>query len=268
MEQKKTLWIIAAVSVFLLVVMGAAMILYNPILGNSKKTASINPVEKVAQANTSSTSGWTNGNSQPEATSSPQVNDMFVVSENTTVLGFNQPAQTEENSQSTTIDLNALKRELASEAALNPNPAQNNINITVNLSEKENQAKIEEPPVVLTTEYYTGKAKDDEAAEKAAAVKKTETEPAKTVTKTTATATASAKQLHLQHQQRQQQLQQLKQLLPQQKLLLLHASGFRLQHTAIKRLPKTHVLFCPTKKSIRIFTLMRTTNQSCSTECA
>ena len=193
MEQKKTLWIIAAVSVFLLVVMGAAMILYNPILGNSKKTASINPVEKVAQANTSSTSGWTNGNSQPEATSSPQVNDMFVVSENTTVLGFNQPAQTEENSQSTTIDLNALKRELASEAALNPNPAQNNINITVNLSEKENQAKIEEPPVVLTTEYYTGKAKDDEAAEKAAAVKKTETAPAKTVTKTTATATTAAK---------------------------------------------------------------------------
>ena len=173
MEQKKTLWIIAAVSVFLLVVMGAAVILYNPVIGNSKKTAGINPVEKTAQVQTSSASGWTNTNAQTEAVSSPQVNDMFVVSENTTVLGFNQPAQTEAAAQSTTIDLNALKRELASEAALNPNPSQN-INITVNLSDKENQAKVEEPPVILTTEYYTGKAKEAEAAEKASSVKKTE----------------------------------------------------------------------------------------------
>ena len=193
MEQKKTLWIIAAVSVFLLVVMGAAMILYNPVLGSSKKAAGINPVEKVAQANTSSASGWTNGNSQAETTSSPQVTDMFVVSENTTVLGFNQPAQTEEDNKSTTIDLNALKKELASEAALNPNPAQNNINITVNLSEKENQAKVEEPPVVLTTEYYTGKAKEAEETEKATAVKRTETAVATTTTaKTTTTAAAPA----------------------------------------------------------------------------
>ena len=178
MEQKKTLWIIAAVSVFLLVVMGAAMIFYNPITGAGRKTASINPVEKTAQVQNSSQNGWTNANPQTETTSSPQVNDMFVVSENTTVLGFNQPAQAE-TAQSTTIDLNALKKELASEAALNPNPAQN-INITVNLSDKENLAKVEEPPVVLTTEYYTGKAKDREIAEKAASVKNTS--PAQTST--------------------------------------------------------------------------------------
>jgi hypothetical protein len=55
MEQKKTLWIIAAVSVFLLVVMGAAMILYNPSAGASRKVASIKPVEKSVQ--TSSQSG-------------------------------------------------------------------------------------------------------------------------------------------------------------------------------------------------------------------
>ena len=190
MEQKKTLWIIAAVSLFLLVVMGAAMIFYNPISGASKKVASINPVEKTTTAQ----SGWTNNNSQTQETSSPQVNDMFVVSENTTVLGFNQPVQTETSNQSTTIDLNALKRELASEAALNPNPAQNNINITVNLSDKENQQKVEEPPVVLTTEYYTGKAKEAEAAEKAASVKKTtETPASKTSSSTSTVAKASTK---------------------------------------------------------------------------
>ena len=198
MEQKKTLWIIAAVSVFLLVVMGAAVILYNPVIGNSKKTAGINPVEKTAQVQTSSASGWTNANAQTEAVSSPQVNDMFVVSENTTVLGFNQSAQTEAAAQSTTIDLNALKRELASEAALNPNPSQN-INITVNLSDKENQAKVEEPPVILTTEYYTGKAKEAEAAEKASSVKKTElaktspTADTKTAASSSKTSSSSSK---------------------------------------------------------------------------
>ena len=193
MEQKKTLWIIAAVSVFLLVVMGAAVILYNPVIGTSKKTASINPVEKTAQTAVSSQNGWTNSSTQTDSVSSPQVSDMFVVSENTTVLGFNQPSQTETENQSTTIDLNALKRELASEAALNPNPSQN-INITVNLSDKENQAKVEEPPVVLTTEYYTGKAKDEEAAEKASAVKKTETAVASTSTaKTTASSSSTVK---------------------------------------------------------------------------
>ena len=198
MEQKKTLWIIAAVSVFLLVVMGAAMILYNPSAGASRKVASIKPVEKTVQ--TSSQSGWTNSTTEETAaTSSPQVSDMFVVSENTTVLDLGQAASgaTSSEAQSTTIDLNALKRELAADAALAQTNPQN-INITVNLSDKENTAKVEEPPVVLTTEYYTGKAKEAEAAEKAAAVKKTETAvvkatPAPASTKTNTKSTASAK---------------------------------------------------------------------------
>ncbi len=180
MEQKKTLWIIAAVSVFLLVVMGAAMIFYNPSLGASRKVASIKPVEKTAQ--TTNQSGWTNStNVESPATSSPQVNDMFVVSENTTVLDLGQAANASpaSDNQSTTIDLNALKRELSADAALDkPNP-QNNINITVNLSDKDNTAKVEESSVVLTTEYYTGKAKEAEASEKATAVKKTDTAVAK-----------------------------------------------------------------------------------------
>ena len=200
MEQKKTLWIIAAVSVFLLVVMGAAMILYNPSVGASRKVASIKPVEKTAQA--ASQSGWTNSTTvEPAATSSPQVSDMFVVSENTTVLDLGQSGTSAASSdnQSTTIDLNALKRELAADAALAQTAPQSNINITVNLSDKENTAKVEEPPVVLTTEYYTGKAKEAEETEKATAVKKTETavakatttSPAKTTTSTASKSTSS-----------------------------------------------------------------------------
>ena len=172
MEQKKTLWIIAAVSVFLLVVMGAAMILYNPGAAASRKVASIKPVEKTAPA--PAQSGWTNSApAEAPSAGSPQVSDMFVVSENTTVLDLgqsNQPAPAVSENQSTTIDLNALKRELAADAALaKPNPQ--NINITVNVSDKENTAKVEEPPVIVATEYYTGKAKEAEAVEKATAVK-------------------------------------------------------------------------------------------------
>ncbi len=180
MEQKKTLWIIAAVSVFMLVVMGAAMIIYKPATGASRKVASIKPVEKTVQTQTQSQSGWTNSTpAETAVTSSPQVSDMFVVSENTTVLDLGQAnasnAAAPEN-QSTTIDLNALKRELAADAALAQTNPQN-INITVNVSDKNNSAKVEEPPVVLTTEYYTGKAKEAEEYEKATAVKKTETAP-------------------------------------------------------------------------------------------
>ena len=192
MEQKKTLWIIAAVSVFLLVVMGAAMILYNPSAGASRKVASIKPVEKTVQP--SSQSGWTNNTTDNTATSSPQVSDMFVVSENTTVLDLGQGSSSvaATDSQSTTIDLNALKRELAADGALAQTNPQNNINITVNLTDKENTAKVEEPPVVLTTEYYTGKAKEAEATEKATAVKKTETAVAKATPAASKTSTSTA----------------------------------------------------------------------------
>ena len=193
MEQKKTLWIIAAVSVFLLVVMGAAMILYNPGAGASRKVASIKPVEKSVQ--TSSSSGWTNSTAvEPASTSSPQVSDMFVVSENTTVLDLGQSGSSAAatDNQSTTIDLNALKRELAADAALAQTTPQSNINITVNLSDKENTAKVEEPPVFLTTEYYTGKAKEAEETEKATAVKKTETAKTSSAVATTKSTASSS----------------------------------------------------------------------------
>ena len=193
MEQKKTLWIIAAVSVFLLVVVGGAAIVFNPLISEAKRTSSVNPVEKTAQVQTQNQSGWTNTSAQDAQTSSPTVNDMFVVSENTTVLGFNQTAQTTEDAQSTTIDLNALKKELAANAAVSQ---PQNINITVNLSESDNQAKVEEPPVVLTSEYYVKSAKEAEASEKAAAVKQTQevakAEPAKSTSTAAATSTKTS----------------------------------------------------------------------------
>ncbi len=194
MEQKKTLWIIAAVSVFLLVVVGGAALIFNQNLGSTKRVASTFPVEKTtqAQAQASTSNGWTNTSVADTSTSSPTVNDMFVVSENTTVLGFNQPAQTEE-AESTTIDLNALKKELAANAAVSQ---PQNINITVNLSESESQAKVEEPPVVLTSEYYVKSAKEAEASEKAAAVKQTQevakAEPAKTTPAATSSSSTKA----------------------------------------------------------------------------
>lgn len=196
MEQKKTLWIIAAVSVFLLVVVGGAALIFNQNLGSTKRTASTFPVEKTTQtqAQTQTSSGWTNTSVAEAQTSSPTVNDMFVVSENTTVLGFNQSAQSAEDSESTTIDLNALKKELAANAAVSQ---PQNINITVNLSEAEKQAKVEEPPVVLTSEYYVKSAKEAEASEKAAAVKQTQsvsvakTEPAKTTASSAASSTGT-----------------------------------------------------------------------------
>ena len=51
MEQKKTLWIIAAVGVFLLVVLGAALILYSPA---SKGTQTL----ALSKQNDSSSNGW------------------------------------------------------------------------------------------------------------------------------------------------------------------------------------------------------------------
>ena len=190
MEQKKTLWIIAAVSVFLLVVVGGAAIVFNPLISEAKRKSSVNPVEKTAQVQTQNQSGWTNTSAQDAQTSSPTVNDMFVVSENTTVLGFNQTAQTTDDTQSTTIDLNALKKELAANAAVSQ---PQNINITVNLSETENQAKVEEPPVVLTSEYYVKSAKEAEASEKAAAVKQTQEVAKAEPAKSTSTAASSTK---------------------------------------------------------------------------
>lgn len=52
MEQKRTLWIMAAVGVFLLVVLGAALILYSPTARSSQTIATVSP------SNKQNSNGW------------------------------------------------------------------------------------------------------------------------------------------------------------------------------------------------------------------
>ncbi len=134
MEQKRTLWIIAASGVFLLVVVGAALILYSPSLHNNQvQQAAFNPADgwtTPAYATTTYPSESPAGTSDafadnaisvPDfsedkpAPASPfdlpavaqsevpsnaiQTNNLTVYSDNTTVYG----------SGTTTIDLNTLK---------------------------------------------------------------------------------------------------------------------------------------------------------------
>lgn len=187
MEQRKTLWIIAAVSVFLLVVLGVALI-FSQSSSRTIQTTSIIPLEK---------NNYSDGWSSPENTQqnpvkteeavenssdSVQVKDMFVVSENTTIFDLNQDG--------TTIDLNTLKSQYVSENATVPVT-------TTTVENKDVVVKNE------ATEYYVGttEPKKESAAvaektEKATSVKQTETKvstPAKTTTtKTTTTAKTSS----------------------------------------------------------------------------
>ena len=193
MEQKKTLWIIAGVSFFLLVVFGVAFIAFKPSMKYSPTFAKRPAVEKKAQLD----NGWSNppappapsfqdSNKQSSELSTAKVNDMVVVSENTTVYDItkaNQPAASESQpGQSTTIDLNALKRELTAELAAQAQATgqtPQNINITVTMPER----KPEPQSVVIASDYYTGNAKDEAPAKpapKAEPAKKQEPAPSKT----------------------------------------------------------------------------------------
>lgn len=170
MEQKKTLWIIAAVGVFLLVVLGAAMILYPPSVRSAPAVATITPVERKNDSNRTlpredihsapvkdgfeqvppqnplyknqdNLNGF-EGNSVP-AKENPtlRVNDLFVVSENTTVY---DASKNSDNNSATTIDLNSLKNELQQQVQ----PPVSNINITVNLPEQDVKT-VENPSVIV-----------------------------------------------------------------------------------------------------------------------
>ena len=185
MEQKKTLWIIAGVSFFLLVVFGVAFIAFKPSMKYSPTIAKRPAVEKKAQLD----NGWSNppapsaqdSSKQTSELSTAKVNDMFVVSENTTVYDItkaNQQIASESQpaSQSTTIDLNALKRELTAELAAQAQASgqtPQNINITVTMPERKPEAQ----SVVIASDYYTGKAKEEAPAAKPVA--KAEPAPAK-----------------------------------------------------------------------------------------
>lgn len=191
MEQKKTLWIIAAVGAFLLVVLGAACILYSPATKPGAPVASVAPVEKKPQK---PNSGWSNPYGDTVHEPAPfqvpgnkdyptQVSELVVHADNTTVYSSN----TEVSDGSTTIDLNTLKRELYQETPAAAQPQ--NINITVNIPETK-----ETTTFITTTPDYKPETKAAEVkpAETKAVAKET-TSTVKKVEKTVSTPTKTTK---------------------------------------------------------------------------
>ncbi|MCR4579777.1 MAG: SPOR domain-containing protein [Treponema sp.] len=177
MEQKKTLWIIAAVGAFLLVVLGTAGILYSPARSPSPAIASVAPVEK---SKSPAGSGWTNQvDIQPPApvaaqgdVPAPRVTDMIVLADNTTV--YNIP-KNETSDSATTIDLNALKNGYLTDSQVQPAAQPQNINITVNVPEvkapeapAEKPAKVAEAPVKAVKVQPAPKSEPVKEAPKAA----------------------------------------------------------------------------------------------------
>ena len=174
MEQKKTLWIIAAVGVFLLVVLGGGLIAFRQTKASVSTVTKNSPIEKKGPE------GWAPA---PEPQGLPYqnngfttTNDMVVLSENTKIYGFNSESVNEskdmiqapgyENTEapaaptvpsSQTIDLNDLRREAAT--GLQPQPSNQNINISINLPESgikpaDNYVTVQ-APVSVSSEYYT-----------------------------------------------------------------------------------------------------------------
>ena len=195
MEQRRTLWIIAAVGIFLLVVLGAALILYSPTAHSTQTIAAIAPVEKPAS------SGWV---SAPESSFQPQtapeqtyvqtttpppaetpaasaetsstntsqgitkVGDMTVIAQNATVYGLEKkyPADTAQDG-STTIDLNTLKTAPAVSSEVTP---QNDISAKAIESVKQTaHAEPVNPPVTESVKKTVPKAavKEKTAAKEA-----------------------------------------------------------------------------------------------------
>ncbi len=189
MEQKKTLWILVGVGIFLAIVIGSACIFYTPSAHSVPTVTNISPVEKAG------TSGWVQNSSNtslPEESENNEqivsvpatnVSDMFVISENTSVYGMNQQVQ-----EPKTIDLNALKNELS--AAIGSEQKSQNINITVNVP--ENTGKTFETNYSINQETVSVQETEKEQPVKQQQPKKTESaktqEPKKTAAKPAKTA--------------------------------------------------------------------------------
>ncbi len=221
MEQKKTLWIIAAAGVFLLVVLATAGIMYSP--AKNQEQAIRTTVSYSKNNENSNDTGWINN----QENSSTEKKDFIVFSENTTVYelaGKNQknndfvnesPKSVSEVQQpvsdSNTIDLNLLKNDLL--AQNQPREPQQNINITVNVpanksenSENKSVNQLQAPEqvskadkTVLENDYYVGASsakKDSKPAPQnqvqpqPVKVAKTELAKAKPVSKPVAKSTA------------------------------------------------------------------------------
>lgn len=144
MEQKKTLWIIAAAGAFLLVVLAAAGIMYSPAKNQEQaiRTATVyNNVKDSASNVSDGGNGWIAPQNddvyKKVVPSESEKKDLYVFADNAIVYELAEKVSgASENSGSAktseTIDLNLLKNEIAGEQAKSQN-----INITVNIpSEK------------------------------------------------------------------------------------------------------------------------------------
>ena len=180
MEQKKTLWIIAAVGVFLIVVFGAAYLLLNNPGDKEGTTTTITPVE---------TRNFDNGWSSPSDVSKTPLNqdntttdqttpgfqtanDLFVVANNATVVDLNN------GTEGTTIDLFTLGNEGNANQGANAvvtNKAPDTVVSVPNETPASNEA----------LSYYTGKPSEAESKEKSTSVKRTSTETKKSTASST-----------------------------------------------------------------------------------
>ena len=188
MEQKKTLWIIAAVGVFLLVVLGVPAILHYPSRNTVPAYASISPVEKKTPQ-----SGWTKPSADitapaelPQDVAATKVNELVVLADNATV--YSQNTEVPANN-ATTIDLNALKNELVTDTQLQAQPQPQNINITVNIPETK-AAEVKVEPKAETKYVAKAEAKAEPVENTVKIVQKAETKTTK-ATKTVAQANAN-----------------------------------------------------------------------------
>ena len=152
MEQKKTLWIIAAVGGFLLVVLGFAWLNYSP---KNYQTPSYYSYNNDSNKSSNVKSQSTQVPVPQQTNGFIKTNDeVVVVTDSTTVLDLNKS----NSDGSTTIDLNALKTELKNELLATQQkveevpavqtqeqivPTPQNINITVNVPEFNHNVAIE-----------------------------------------------------------------------------------------------------------------------------
>ncbi|MCR5437107.1 MAG: SPOR domain-containing protein [Treponema sp.] len=175
MEQKKTLWIIAAAGVFLLVVIGFGMIFFKPADTYAKKDNLRRPAEDTYIASTVETPSVTNKTSSVNEgfDGTQSVNDLVIVSNNTSFYDMTP-------SDGKTIDLKALRSE----------------NIVSN-TEEPVITNTETQPVITTEERTEAVAKvsaaEAEKKEKAASVKQTSPSVTKADIKPKTAATSTAK---------------------------------------------------------------------------
>ena len=194
MEQKKTLWIIAATGVFLLVVIGAAIILYSPSNYPTPTIASVQVPnqqtpsggwELPSKQDNTSGSGLSvqtpdfqiqkdNNNYGEPAQNIQQVRDLTVIAENTNVYNVSGQAGT------TTIDLNTLKSAAEeanlqaknTESAVSPENIANNTRNTVTAKSESTSKPAAKPSTAAkpkASQKVQGQAKSVQSSAQSAA---------------------------------------------------------------------------------------------------